>query len=389
MEIILNEVLSNPLSSTQWRFRIQKLLSLCQKQIVFVSTLSIAIPMRIIEIFTSFDLIRQRTLPSIENKEIIQFTKSVFSYMIDQNYYKNVRIMLNDKISDTTYDEVTTRPKTEISKVILEMIWRPLQIVSEFTDESFNAKILSTFTQEILVRDPNYTITNFIIPSLAIIKDFPYVKLISFLYDVYSSETFYISSFGDKNSNLKFNGFLLNAILQFDINFLDSVINHQCLHKYLIIVGSMINCITMLPKPKENTTFSYVDDSEESQSEDDSDNEDDSPDDEMQSQFERLILLDIIKQLNEEQRVNKIVKNVDSILHLPQVIQSICIIAHNLLIYNRSAIHDYRLLDLLAFKPNFIRTLWYTLLTSKSEKNHLYISILSKGIIIRKLYLNT
>jgi ubiquitin-protein ligase E3 C len=290
--------------------------------------------------------------------------------------------MLNEKISENTYDdEATTRPKTEISKVILEMIWRPLKIVSELNDENFNGKILSAFTQEILIKDPNFTTSNFIIPSLADVKDFPYVKLISFLYEVYSSECQYNNNCGEKNNNLKFNGFLLHAILQFDTQFLDNVINQQCLHKYLTIVGSMINCITKLPKPKENTRFSYVDDSEDSQSEDDSEDEEESPDDEMQSQFERIILLDIIKKLNEEQRVNKIVKNVDLILHLP-AIESICIIAHNLLIYNRSAIHDYRLLDLLAFKPDFIRTLWYTLLTSKSDKNQLYISILSRGIII-------
>lgn len=293
--------------------------------------------------------------------------------------------MMNDKISDTTYDEPTIRPKTEISKVIFEMIWRPLNIVSDLNDDSFNAKILSSFTQEILIKDPNYTITNFIIPSLAINKDFPYVKLISFLYDVYSSNSLYNNNFGEKYSNLKFNGFLLHAILNFDSNFLDAVINQQCLHKYIIIVGSMINCITKLPKPKESTRFSYVDDSEDSQSDDDSDNEEESPDEEMQSQFERIILLEIIKQLNVEHRVNKIVTSIDSILHLPQVIQSICIISHNLLIYNRSAIHDYLLLDLLAFKPDFIRTLWYTLLTSKNEKNQLYISILSKGILIGKL----
>ena len=37
---------------------------------------------------------------------------------------------------------------------------------------------------------------------------------------------------------------------------------------------------------------------------------------------------------------------------------------------------------MLAFKPEFIRTLWYTLLTAKSQKNQLSISILSKGIQI-------
>lgn len=43
-------------------------------------------------------------------------------------------------------------------------------------------------------------------------------------------------------------------------------------------------------------------------------------------------------------------------------------------------------MDFLAFKPEFIRTLWYILLTTKSEKNNPCISILSKGITIRKLY---
>lgn len=40
---------------------------------------------------------------------------------------------------------------------------------------------------------------------------------------------------------------------------------------------------------------------------------------------------------------------------------------------------------MLAFKPEFIRTLWYTLLTTKSQKDQLAISILSRGIQIRKL----
>lgn len=48
---------------------------------------------------------------------------------------------------------------------------------------------------------------------------------------------------------------------------------------------------------------------------------------------------------------------------------------------------NFRLLDLLAFKPKFIRALWYTLLTSKTDNDQLSISILSRGITIRKLTL--
>jgi hypothetical protein len=44
---------------------------------------------------------------------------------------------------------------------------------------------------------------------------------------------------------------------------------------------------------------------------------------------------------------------------------------------------------MLAFKPEFIRTLWYTLLTTKTPKNHLAISILSRGLqICEKIFID-
>lgn len=346
--------------------------------------------MRMIEIFTSYESIKQSSPSTTSELEIMQLTKSIFSYMIHQNYYKNVRTMLDDKINENTYDEITTRPRTEISKVILEMIWRPLKLVSELNvDSEFDRKILASFAKEILVRDPNFTIVNYIIPSLANERNFPFIKLLTFLYDVHAIGAYNNNLGEDLVKNIKFNGFLLHAILKLDVNFLDDIIQRQYLHQYLIVIGNMINCITKLPKAKEIVRFSYIDDGEDSVDEDsddeaESDQERQQRDDEMQPQFERIILQDVIKQMNDENRINKIVKNLDAILHLPEVIQSVCNVVHNLLIYNRAAIHEYRLLDLLAFKPEFIRTLWYVLLTTKSDKNQLYISVLSKGIIIGK-----
>jgi hypothetical protein len=44
---------------------------------------------------------------------------------------------------------------------------------------------------------------------------------------------------------------------------------------------------------------------------------------------------------------------------------------------------------MLAFKPEFIRTLWYTLLTTKTPKNHLAIGILSRGLqICEKIFID-
>ena len=57
----------------------------------------------------------------------------------------------------------------------------------------------------------------------------------------------------------------------------------------------------------------------------------------MQLQSERVILTMIIQQLNDQQRVMKIVENIDEHLHESKVLLSICRIGHNLMIFNRFA----------------------------------------------------
>lgn len=308
-----------------------------------------AIPMRTIETFTSIESIKCNVSIGISEQEIVEFSKRLFSYLIDQNYYKNVRKMLDEKINDNTYDELSTKPQTEISKVILEMIERPLKLVYNLSvDESFDSKILIAFINEILARDSNYTISNFIIPSLAAQVDFPFIKLINLLYNVYTKRKLTDNNNQGKghkiNHDIKFNGYLLYAILHLDVNHIDDIINRNMLEQYLIVIGSMIGCITKLPRSRDDTKFSNYYDNDDSAHEisDSDEDEDENNDEEMQPQFERLILKDIIQELNRENRVNKIVKNVDSILYLPNVIHSLCVIAHNMMIYNRTAISDYR-----------------------------------------------
>lgn len=337
---------SDQKSKIQWQFRVKKLLTLCLKQI-FASTSSIAIPMRTIEIFTLYDSIRKYATPEVDEHEILKFSKRLFFYMIEKNYFKNVRKMIEEKINDGTYDEITTTPRTEISKVILEMIERPLKLVNDSQyDDEFDAKILGSFANEILSKDSNYTICNFIIPSLASKIHFPFIKLIKFLFEVHQKrEQVDKNNFGERKksaNDIKFNGYLLYSILHLDVNFLDEVINRNLLQQYLTLIGSMTSCICILPKANDYTKFSNFDDNDDINRDASDDDDDDEQDEEMQPQFERLILLDVIQQINEENRVNVIVKNIDSILHLPSVIHSICVIAHNLMIYNRAAMNEYR-----------------------------------------------
>lgn len=352
-----------------------------------------------IEIFTSFESIKRQCPAGLNDQEVVRFLKRLFSFMIDQHYFRIVRKMLNEKIPADTYDAETTRPHNEISRVLLEMIERPLKLVNTFSaDAVFDTKILSSFTIEILTKDFTSTISNFIVPALGLQIDFPFIKLIRFLHDVHmqtltGNESFpmnpetFNNNFEVSHSqpNIRFNGYLLHSILKLDSKFIDAVINENCLSHYLVVIGAMIGNISQLPKPNQFiNSFSNFDDDDTREDLSDSDDDDANDDVEMQPQLQRLVLSETIVLLNESTRVGKIVKNIDELLYKPEVVHSLCQIAHNLMIYNRSAINEYRLLDMLAFKPEFIRTLWYTLLTSKTQKNQLSISILSRGIQICK-----
>lgn len=314
--------------------------------------------MRMIEIFTSFES-NKKNVPhghGVTDQQIVKFQKRLFSYMIDQNYFGIVRQMLNEKVPEGTYDTVSTRPHNEMSRVLLEMIERPLKLVKTFSvDHGFDTKILAAFTTEILTKDFTSSTSNFIVPALGSQPDFPFIKLIRFLHDVHmqtlhNSECFPtdLSAYNNNHcgniqaiKDIRFNGYLLYSILKLDEKFIDAVINENCLSHYLIVIGAMIGNICKLPKPNQYVSYSNYDD-DDIQELSDSEEEGSNEDEEMQPQFERLILSDTIVLLNEQNRVSKIVKNIDVLLYKAEVVHSICLTAHNLMIYNRAAINEYR-----------------------------------------------
>ena len=92
-----------------------------------------------------------------------------------------------------------------------------------------------------------------------------------------------------------------------------------------------------------------------------------------------------IDMLNEEHRVQGILLSVDQ-SDDPIVMQPLCQLCHNLLITNKNAIHKYKLLYMLAFKPAFLRQLWSNLLavsqTSLFGGSTPYLHIISRGIAL-------
>lgn len=93
--------------------------------------------------------------------------------------------------------------------------------------------------------------------------------------------------------------------------------------------------------------------------EDDSDTESNAS---MIDQEQADILHQCIDMLNEQQRVQRILSAVDRRKDTA-VLQPLCQLCHHLLITNKLAIHKYKLLYMLAFKPIFLKNLWTALLS--------------------------
>ena len=118
---------------------------------------------------------------------------------------------------------------------------------------------------------------------------------------------------------------------------------------YLQVFASLSS--TMSPLPSDKGLI--IDDNDTGVSETDT---------EMIDQDEADVIKQCIQLINDEHRVQGILTAVDR-SEDPIVLQPLCQLCHNLLMINKLAVHKYKLLYTLAFKPAFLRNLWSALLS--------------------------
>lgn len=175
-------LISISLAQAIWQHRIKKLLALCIDQI-FVIEFSPAIPFRILEIFTSYDEITIHY--SEDGSANLQYLANVFSYLIGKKYFKKIRRLINERVPPT--DGPVTVPPNPMSEIILKLLVRPLILVEHLPQELAN-EILYSFISNILSTEFTEPIKHFILPTLAELREFPYVMLIRCLSEFYQNE---------------------------------------------------------------------------------------------------------------------------------------------------------------------------------------------------------
>lgn len=66
--------------------------------------------------------------------------------------------------------------------------------------------------------------------------------------------------------------------------------------------------------------------------------------------------------INNQTRVQTLLTSLEACSGDPLILQPLCQVCHNLLVSHRSATHRYRILNLLALRPSFLRAVWSAVL---------------------------
>ncbi|XP_029044161.1 ubiquitin-protein ligase E3C [Osmia bicornis bicornis] len=322
------EIKQKCVTSAKWLWKLRWILRMCMQhnsEALTSGAYSLAIPLRALEIFTS----REDT-EKVLRENSYKYLENIFIYLIKHKYFDQLRKLIDDKVPCML--ESTPVAPTPISKCLMDMIKRPLDLISYLEqDDDFSMLVLQEFCKSILSPRLSDPIRMFVIPSLSEFVEFPYTQLIECINRIEIEPTLS----------------LLYSILSLESNRFFTCKSKDVLINYLQVLASMSS--TIIPLAVE----------ENMEQADDSDSESNTS---MIDQEQADILHQCIEMLNEQQRVQGILLAVDRSVD-PDVLQPLCQLCHHLLITNKLAIHKYKLLYMLAFKPVFLKNLWTALLS--------------------------
>lgn len=318
------------------------------------------IPFRMLETFTSESQVSR----FIDDPATVRsFLEDVYTYLVKRKYFKLVRQMIDEKVPPLD-GPVLVAPNA-ISETLLQMIVHPLKLINSCTGCS--QQILGSFIEQIIAPEFSDPIKSFVLPCLANDPQFPFLHFIQYL-----GKTIYNNNNDESSGNsqmetdqmsatshstapaitntsctvandLYTSPFLLYALLCLDRLHLDRLAEIEYLAAYIRIIASMSANLNRLPR-RSNRPGAVMLKSEDSS---DSDSDDERTGyvlvTENCSQMEQECLLDIVARLNDMTRARLIVENIE--LHFlddPEVLHCLCKICHHLMLYNRSAIIEYK-----------------------------------------------
>ncbi|XP_014356557.2 ubiquitin-protein ligase E3C [Papilio machaon] len=358
--------------------QIRRLLALHLRLLKNDSEVPLAVPLRMLEVFTS----RQSAEASMTCKEAVNIIGGTFLYLIKRGYFKDLCNLICQR-TPPLYGP-SPNPPTPLCGALLDLIQRPLNLNFQINTSQYEDTVMTEFASTFLCNPYPEPVEMYILPALAQDRNrpFPFLGLIRCMLDD--------SKF--TSGKLINDSWLLHSILSLEPpgfgNDLRNVDNSKLPNNPIVL--EYLKILAMLTENVCNKQITYeYEDSLYSQ-ETAADKDDDS-DSEVEpnptSVREQTLLTKCIEMLNEPDNcVMMTCSQINDNELSEEFLEYISKICHNLLLSHKMALHKYRLLYTLAFKPIFVRGVWRWLSSMNQESlfggpNTALLAVLSRGVV--------
>ncbi|XP_026907061.1 ubiquitin-protein ligase E3C isoform X1 [Acinonyx jubatus] len=321
-------------------FQIKRLMSLCCRLLQNCNddSLNVALPMRMLEVFSS----ENTYLPVLRDASyVVSIIEQILHYMIQNGYYRSLYLLINSKLpSSIEYSDISRVP---IAKILLENVLKPLHFTYNSCPEGARQQVFTAFTEAFLAAPFTDQIFHFIIPALADAQTvFPYEPFLSALL---SPESRCPETGGGAP-------WLFFFVLTVGETYLGTL-SEEGLLVYLRVLQSSLS---RLPASPASTSCQDPASDSEDESEE-ADKQPSAPEDGRLSV--PYITEECLKKLDTKQQTNTLLNLVWRDSASEEAFALMASIGHTLMVQHRMAVPKVRLLYSLAFNARFLRHLWF------------------------------
>ncbi|XP_071466739.1 ubiquitin-protein ligase E3C [Marmota flaviventris] len=319
-------------------FQIKRLMSLCCRLLQSCNddSLNVALPMRMLEVFSS----ENTYLPVLQDASyVVSVIEQILHYMIHSGYYRSLYLLINSKLpSSIEYSDLSRVP---IAKILLENVLKPLHFTYSSCPEGARQQVFSAFTEEFLAAPFTDQIFRFIIPALADVQT-------AFPYEPFLNALLLLESRCSKRSRGA--PWLFYFVLTVGENYL-GVLSEEGLLVYLHVLQTFLSQLPASPAgaSSQDSTSDSEDESEEA-------DKPASPEDGRVSA--PYITEECLKKLDTKQQTSALLNLVWRDSASEEVFTRMASICHTLMVQHRMMVPKVRLLYSLAFNARFLRHLW-------------------------------
>ncbi|XP_059695691.1 ubiquitin-protein ligase E3C isoform X2 [Haemorhous mexicanus] len=321
-------------------FQIKRLLGLCCRLLQNCNddSLNVALPMRMLEVFSS----ENTYLPVLQDVSYVtSLIEQILHYMVQKGYYKSLYLLINNKLpSSIEYSDVSRVP---IAKILLENVLKPLHFTYSSCPEGARQLIFAAFTEEFLAAPFTDQIFHFIIPALADVQTI-------FPYELFLNALLLAESGCSRRSDQA--PWLFYFVLTVGETYLGSL-SEEGLLVYLRVLQTFLS---QLPVSAAGTNCQDANSDSEDEDEEISKMTTTPGDGRISVQY---ITEECLKKLDTKQQTNTLLNMVWRDSASEEVFTLMASICHTLMVQHRMMVPKVRLLYSLAFNARFLRHLWY------------------------------